>query len=129
MRIDARTRTLRLTLALLSGLVAIWALTGAAGLATGVVSLGGTLEQRLPWHSPAFAAIMLALIVGAPMAATAWWAAHKNRRTAAAAVLSGSALIGWILVQLAVIRTGSWLQPVCVILGAAILALGLRLRS
>ncbi len=126
---DTKTRArAQRWLMLLSGIVAVWAFAGAAGLGTGVVSLGSTVQGRLPWHSSIFAAIMLAVIVGLPMAATSYLAATADRRAATAALVSGAALIGWILVQLALIRTGSWLQPVCVLLGAAILLLGARLR-
>ncbi|RDI68276.1 hypothetical protein [Nocardia pseudobrasiliensis] len=115
-------------LVLLAGIVAVWAFAGAAGLGSGVISLGSAVEGRLPWHSPTFAAVMLALIVGLPMAATSYLAAAADRRAGTAALVSGAALIGWILVQLALIRTGSWLQPICVALGVTILALGARLR-
>jgi hypothetical protein len=42
--------------------------------------------------------------------------------------IAGLALIGWIVVEVAVIRTFSWLQPVCFLYGAGVLALGVLLR-
>jgi hypothetical protein len=37
---------------------------------------------------------------------------------------AGLLLVGWIAVQLPVIRTFSWLQPICALLGLAVLVLG-----
>ncbi|MGH3861618.1 hypothetical protein [Actinokineospora sp.] len=41
-------------------------------------------------------------------------------------MLAGLMLVGWILVQLAVIRTFSWLQPMCVVLGLVVVGLVAR---
>ena len=44
----------------------------------------------------------------------------------AAVVLAGLALDGWIVVEVAVIRTFSWMQPVCAGYGALLAVLGWR---
>ncbi|MBF6137387.1 hypothetical protein IU501_30905 [Nocardia otitidiscaviarum] len=115
-------------LVLLSGFVAIWAVAGAVGLAGGGIDLGQTIVRRFPFESPVFAALALALVVAVPMAVTSWSAAHGERRAPTVAIASGGLLIGWIVVQIAVIRTFSILQPVCVLFGIAIVILGLTWR-
>ncbi|WP_327098144.1 hypothetical protein OIE68_04570 [Nocardia vinacea] len=58
------------------------------------------------------------------MAATALLTARGEQYAPSIAMTSGLLLIGWIVVQLAVIRHTSWLQPVCVLLGSAVFVLG-----
>ncbi|GAB4585640.1 hypothetical protein [Nocardia sp. IFM 10818] len=115
-------------LVLLSGFVAIWALAGALGLVTGVIDLGPTISDRLPFDSPVFGGIALAVVVGLPMTLTAVFAARADARTPELAMLSGGMLICWIIVQVYTIRVFVWLQPVCVALGLAVLALGMTVR-
>jgi hypothetical protein len=45
------------------------------------------------------------------------------------AMIAGSLLVGWIVVQLAVIRTFSWLQPVMAAAGVVVLLSGLRVAG
>lgn len=102
--------------------------SGVVGLAGGGIDFGPTITARLPWHSPVLAAAARELVVAGPMAATAGLGWARSKRTAEAAVLAGLALIGWIVVETAVIRTVSWLQPACLAYGGLVLALGLVLR-
>ncbi|WP_280427475.1 hypothetical protein [Nocardia brasiliensis] len=119
-----RAGTLQTAVCLVSGVVAIWALAGALGLITGVIGLGADLDQRLPFHSPVFGGIMLAAVVGLPMTVAGVLAARDDRRTPIFAMLAGLALVGWIAVQLVVIREFSVLQPICVLFGLIVLGLG-----
>ncbi|WP_040835084.1 hypothetical protein [Nocardia brevicatena] len=130
MTVDKQARPVwRTVLAMISGAIAIWAFAGAAGVATGLIEFGAVIDSRLPWDSEPFAAVMLALVVGMPMAATSWLAGHGRRSYPAVAIAAGSAAIAWILVQLVVIRTVIWVQPLCVALSVIIVVLGLRLRG
>ncbi|MEU6562881.1 hypothetical protein [Nocardia nova] len=52
-----------------------------------------------------------------------WW------RTATVAVVGGTLLICWVLGDMAVRQSLSWLQPVYLIAGVAVVALGLRIRT
>ncbi|WP_280336963.1 hypothetical protein [Nocardia wallacei] len=114
-------------LALVSGLVAIWALAGAAGLATGIVELGTAVEERIPLDSPVLAAVALAVVVGVPQALTAGLAVRADPRAPAVAMIAGGLLIGWIVLQAHTIEVFSWLQPVCVAAGLVVLSLGMAL--
>lgn len=109
---------------MIAGFIATWAFAGALGLSTGVIRLGAPIDARIPFHSPVFGAVMLAVIVGLPMTVAGALAVRTDARAPLAAMAAGTALVGWIAVQVAVIRELSWLQPVCVALGLAVLILG-----
>ncbi|NUS42707.1 MAG: hypothetical protein HOQ24_03285 [Mycobacteriaceae bacterium] len=109
-------------------MTAIWAGAGALGLIAGLIDLGETVNSRLPWRSPVLSGVALAVVVAAPMSAAALLSDRRDARAAKAAVSAGALLVGWIIGQLCVIRTFSWLQPVCLALGVAVLVLGSRMR-
>jgi hypothetical protein len=117
-------------LATSAALIAVSAYGGAAALLAGVIDLGAVIEARLPFGSTVFAGIALALVVAVPMTVAAHRAATGAAHAAGAAMTAGVLLVGWILVELAVIRTFSWLQPVLAAAGVAVLLGGLwpRLR-
>lgn len=111
---------------LFTGLVAISAWAGAAGLAFGLIDLGTTIDERLPFHSPVFAAIALAALVAAPMTITSWLSYRARPQWRTAGVVAGTMLFGWIVVQLVLIQTFSWLQPVMAGIGLAVTITALR---
>ena len=113
-RLDPRQSVL----CLIAGFLAIWAFAGSFALITGALDLGPAAEARLPWQSPILAGVLLALVVGVPMTVV------TLVRTAQTSMVAACALIGWILVQLLVLREFSWIQPVCVILAVTVAALG-----
>ncbi|MFG1798191.1 hypothetical protein [Nocardia sp. NPDC049149] len=117
--------TRQAVLCLVSGFVAIWAFAGALGLITGVISLGTSIDNQIPFHSPVFGGVMLAVVVGVPMLTTGVLAIRADERTPIAAITAGAALIGWIAVQVAIIGELSWLQPVCVGFGLLVQFLGI----
>lgn len=99
---------------------------GAVGMAGGFFPLGNSVSARLPFHSPVFGAVALAIAVAAPTsaAATLVWRAHPRAGTAIS--LAGLLLVGWIGVELLVIGQFTWLQPVCAVTGLAMMLLGNR---
>ena len=115
----------RRQVALVCAGMSLAAVSGVVGLAGGGIDFGPTITGRLPWHSPALAAVALGLVVAAPMGTAAVLGWRRSPRTPDAAILAGLALIGWIVVETAVIRTVSWLQPVCLAYGGVVLTLGL----
>ena len=112
--------------ALAEGLTAASAMAGAVGLAIGSIDLGTTINARLPFESPAFGGVALAVVVALPMAAGAVCSWSGRRRANLMAVGAGVALMGWILVELACIRSISWLHPTLFIVGVAIAFAGYR---
>ena len=107
-------------------LVAASAFGGAVGLASGALDLGATLNDRLPFDSPVVAGAALAVVVGAPMAFAAIDAWKGTVRADVMALSAGTLLTGWIVVEVAVIRSFSWLQPAFFAAGVAIAAGGYR---
>jgi hypothetical protein len=105
-------------------LTAIAAWAGVVGLATGALDLTRPVEQRLPFHSPVFAAAALAVVVAAPcsIAATSAW--RRDARVGVVTECAGWLLVDWIVVEVCVIRSFSALQPLCAGLGVLLIALG-----
>ncbi len=119
-RLDPRRSVLRL----LAGLMATWAFAGSFGLITGAVPLTPATLDRIPLHSPILSGVALALVVGLPMTVVALTVDDNDAHNAQTTLVAASALIGWILVQLVVLREFNWLQPVCLVLAFAVAALG-----
>jgi hypothetical protein len=129
MRVTHRSLVTYLGLARLAGLVALVALVRALALTTGFFDPGPAITDRLPFHSTALSGLALALIVVVPMATTALWAHAGHPRASEAAMLAGVLLLCWIGVQLMVIRTFVWIQPVMVVVGLAVFATGWLLQG
>jgi hypothetical protein len=110
----------------LAGVCAVSAWAGALGMAAGFLILGDSVSARLPFHSPVFGAVALAMVVAAPTSAAAIlvWRAHP--RAGSAISLAGLLLVGWIGVEVLVTGQFSWLQPVCAAAGLAMMLLGDR---
>lgn len=124
-----RVRWERPVAVLLTSLTAVMAYAGAIGLVGGGTDFGPTVNARLPWHSPVLAGIGLALLVGLPMTAAAWRMFQDyDSAIATVSILAGGWLIGWIGVQLVVIRTPNPMQAVCVGVGAVLIGLGIRVH-
>jgi hypothetical protein len=105
---------------------ALVALAGAVGLVGGGLDFGAEIDGRLPFESLVLAGCALAAIVGVPSLVLALAAWRGDPRTAACAVATGVALIGWIAVQVAFIRSFSWFQPTYVVIGAGLVVAGRR---
>jgi hypothetical protein len=110
--------------AVAAGVMALAASSGAIGLIGGSLDLGSTVNNRLPLRSPVLGGVALLLIVAVPMAlaAVAAWRGAPGAPTLL--LLAGTALVSWILVEIAFIRTFAWLQPVCGSYGLLVAALG-----
>jgi hypothetical protein len=114
---SSRIESPRRTLAVGAGALAVSAWTGAAGLIGGGLSMGSTINRRLPYDSPVVAGVALALAVGLPATVLALRAWRGDERTDATAEFVGVGLLCWIACQIVVIRTFSWLQPVISMIG------------
>lgn len=113
-------------LVLITGITAISALAGAVGLLTGTLGLDRVTVSRFPWHSSMIAGFALVAVVAVPMAAAGLLAMRDDPRQGLVARVAGVLLIGWIAVELAVIREFSWLQVVFVVVGVVVLLVGRR---
>jgi hypothetical protein len=110
------------------GLMSATAAAGVVGLVGGGIDLGPTIRSRLPFQSQTLGGAALGGLVAVPMGAAAVAGWRGSARTGDLAVLAGTALAGWIIGQVAIIRTYFWLQPVCFGYGVAVAGAGLAVR-
>jgi hypothetical protein len=109
-----------------AGYLSISAYFGAVGLISGLLPIDAAMSANLPFHSPVFAGLALAAIVGLPSSTVVWLAARGDRRTATAATVAGVLLIGWIAVELAIVREFSVLQVLYTAAGLGLIVVGGR---
>jgi len=107
--------------------VAVPALAGAIGLATGSLDMGETITERFPGHSAVLAGAALFTLVATPFAALAVLAWRGSRWTPSATVAVGLVLVAWIAVQLLFIRTLSFFQPAYAVIGLSFVWVGCRM--
>ena len=124
--VGARESSHRVRLTALAGFVAVSAYGGAAGLISGWLRAGSTMTARLPFHSPVFGGIALACVVAVPATVAALLAWRRHPRARDAATLAGVLLIGWIVVEVAVVRQFSVLQVVYGLAGLGLIVRGNR---
>ena len=106
--------------------VAAWG--GAVALMSGGIDFGDRLNQRLPFQSLVLAGLALAAVVAIPLTALAWSAWVGSARTGEVALVAGLLLIGWIAVQVVVLRSLSLFHPTYLGVGAAIVAASHRVQ-
>jgi hypothetical protein len=111
-------------LAVYAAAIALSAYYGAAGLVLGFLPGVDDLRPRLPFDSTLLGGLALLLVVAVPASATAVLAWRHDPRAAPAAVGSGTLLVGWIVVEVLVIREFSPLQPICALLGLGLVGWG-----
>jgi hypothetical protein len=126
--VRVRATYTRVALVMLEVFVGVGAVYGGVMLARDSWGLPVTDLEPLPLHSWVLPGVALLVSVAAPMLAAAVLVARSHVRAADASVLAGAILVGWIVVQLAVIGPQMALQAVMFVLGLVISALGLRLR-
>jgi hypothetical protein len=110
-------------------IMAVAAIGGGLGLLTGRLDLGNTVIMRLPLQSPAVGGTALLVWVGVPMAVAAALVITRSRNTDVALISAGGLLLEWIAIEIAVIRTFSWLQVVCCGWALILIILGVQLTD
>ncbi|GAA1258732.1 hypothetical protein GCM10009657_37380 [Oryzihumus leptocrescens] len=109
--------------------MAVGAAAGTVGLWAGSIDFGEEITARLPWGSTLLAGTALLVVVALPMTLAAVAAWRGSPRAPELLLLAGLLLVGWIVVEVAFIRSFSWLQPVCAVWGALVAVLGRRDRG
>jgi len=110
----------------LAGFVAVSAYFGSLGLITGYLAVPNSMAARFPFDSPVFGGLALAIIVAFPTTAVGVLSYRRYRRAREAAALAGLLLVGWIAVELAIVRQFSVLQVVYAVAGIALFWMGDR---
>jgi len=121
-----RRARVRRGLVVLEGLLAAGAGLGGLGLVTGGIDLGDATSD-LPFASPVPAAVALVLVNGLVPLVVAVGALRRRGWADGGHIAVGVALVGWIVVQVAFIGLGSWLQVAYALYGAVVVALGITL--
>jgi len=116
----------RLAIGVVAALNAVASLGGAAGLMSGWLTLGD-LTERLPLGSTLLAGTALAVLVCAPNALLTRLAFRRSGATAAASVVVGSMMVGWILLEVAFLHVFAGLQVVYMLVGLVQVGLGFLL--
>lgn len=117
----------RIVVACLAGVVAVgafygsWYLTGEAALH----ELPVAPPDFLPGDGWGMGALALLVLVAAPMTIACLTATLGHPAAAPAATLAGGLLVGWIVVQMLLIGFVSVLQPLLLVVGLVVLALGM----
>jgi hypothetical protein len=114
----------RLGLAVAGLANALAAFGGAIGLATGGLALESDLNERLPFASPVLGGIALAVVVATPFTAVAVLAWRGDERSDLAAGVTGVLLVGWIAVQLALLRAPTFLHAFYLAVGVGLVWYG-----
>jgi hypothetical protein len=107
-----------------AALIAASAYFGAIGMISGLLAVPDSLAGRLPFDSPVFGGIALALVVALPCTALADLAWRQHPRTFDAATLAGLALIGWIVIEVGIVHQFSMLQVAFATAGLGLVLVG-----
>jgi hypothetical protein len=91
---------------------------GAIALVSGATDFGEAATARLPFDSLVLAGSALAAVVAVPLTVLAWAQWRGASWADSWALLTGIVLIGWILLQVVVLRTFSFFQPTYLLVGA-----------
>ena len=128
---SARVGTIiRVSSAVVTGVVALSGYAGVVGLLGGGLSFGETINARLPFGSLFLAGLALLVVVAVPMTVAAVAAGRSHPYAAALVFGAGLLLVLWIGVELAFIQAYSWFHPTYLVAAAVVLGLGwLMLRT
>jgi hypothetical protein len=113
-------------LAAYAGFVALSACFGAVGMISGFLPVKAPLADRLPMHSPVFAGVALACVVGVPATVACVLAWRRHPRTRDAVAIAGIMLVGWLVVEMIIVRDTSYLQVVYGVASLGLILLGSR---
>jgi hypothetical protein len=123
----------RRSLGILQIFIALGAIGGGWGLLTAPdgSNLGMPLSmlESTPFHDFLIPGWLLLVVVGLGSLAAGILTLRRQRLYPGAAVVMGCILMGWIIIQVALIRAVHWLHPTYLLLGALEAWLGWRLRG
>lgn len=122
-------RATRVTLVAIDLFLAVSAVVGAIGLVVGFMNIPLSVLQGTPFADFTVPALLLGIVVGGSALAAAAIAVFGPRRyETLASAGAGCIAVGWMIVEVALIGLGSWLQPLYLAVGLVIIGLALLLE-
>jgi hypothetical protein len=121
-------KALRVLLVALLALVTLNALGGGIYGLSGAPAVPVAWLQGSPFHSYFVPSLVLLVVVGGSQLVAGVLLVARPRWGVPAAILAGTILVGWIVVQVAIIGYVSWMQPASFAAGLLEGVLGLALR-
>jgi hypothetical protein len=106
--------------------IAVNAVYGGIGLMVNGMGMPNDWLDATPFHSWTVPGFLLLAVVAVPMSVAVVGELVRWRRADAASMLAGVVLVGWIAVQVLVLRRYFVLQPVLGVAGALVVALAWR---
>lgn len=120
---------MRVALIVLELFVGLGAVVGGVGVATNTIGLPEGLLRGSPFDSYLIPGLVLVFVVGGSQLAAAAAVLRRHELGAAASVLAGLILVGWMVVEIAIIGLGHWVQGFYLVLGLLILVLAMQRPS
>ena len=113
----------QLVLIVVVAFVGLTAVAGGVAILTGFLQLPLGLLQGTPFSSYLIPGLVLAIVVGGSGLVAAATLPTGCEMGILASLVAGLILVGWIVVEIAMIGLGSWLQVLYLVLGLTILGL------
>jgi hypothetical protein len=130
-------RGVRITVIAVNLFAALSAFAGAIGLVVGYMNIPLSVLSTSPFADFTIPALLLGVVVGGSALAAALLALFGPQRLALfgpwrfdalAAAIAGCIMVGWILIEIAMIGLGSWLQPAYLIVGLVMIGVAVLLE-
>ena len=124
-----RQRGIRIALIVVDLFLAVSAIVGAIGLAAGFMNIPLSVLHGTPFADFTVPALLLGIVVGGSALAAAATAVFGPRQyEALASAGAGCVMVGWMIVEVALIGLGSWLQPFYFAVGLLMIGLAALLE-
>jgi hypothetical protein len=127
-----RERNVRIALVVVDLFLAVSAFAGAVGLVAGYMNIPLSVLHGTPFADFTIPALLLGLVVGGGALVAAGIAVFGPRKLTVlgpwrldvlASAVAGCIMVGWMVVEVALIGLGSWLQPTYFVVGLVMIGL------
>lgn len=125
-----RERDTRIALVVIDLFLAVSAIVGAIGLVVGFMNIPLSVLDGTPFADFTVPALLLGIVVGGSALAAAAIAVFGPRRyETLASAGAGCMMVGWMIIEVALIGLGSWLQPLYFVVGLVMIGLAALLEQ
>ena len=140
-----REKVIRITLAVVDLFAAVSAFAGAVGLVVGYMKVPVSVLQGTPFVDFTVPALLLGFVVGGSALAAGLIALFGSRHVplvgpwrlalltpwrfdALASAVAGCVMVGWMVIEIAIIGLGIWVQALYLVVGLVMIALAVLLE-